>query len=205
MTPYPQGDVGPAVDVVVESPLWQAVTDVEAVIGRAVALAAEPAVGTHPHSEVAVLLCDDAKMAELNTRWRGHDHATNVLSFPAALARRDGATRVPLGDIAIAYETVAREAAAQGKTVADHLAHLVVHGFLHHLGYDHQRHGEAERMERLERDILARIGIADPCCVARRRNLNLRHDRQRRAHDHRVDTPRRRPARHCGAAARQGA
>jgi probable rRNA maturation factor len=69
---------------------------------------------------------------------------------------------VPLGDIAIAYETVAREAAEQGKSVTDHLFHLVVHGFLHLLGYDHHMDGEAERMERLERNILAQIGIADP-------------------------------------------
>jgi probable rRNA maturation factor len=68
----------------------------------------------------------------------------------------------PIGDIAIAYETVAREAVEQGKTVADHLAHLAVHGFLHLLGYDHNVEAEAERMERLERDILGRIGVADP-------------------------------------------
>jgi probable rRNA maturation factor len=162
MTPYPQGDAGAAVDIVIESPLWQAVPDVEAVIRRAVALAADPAVGAGRYSEVAVLLCDDATMAELNARWRGLNHATNVLSFPATPAVRAAAARVPLGDIAIAYETVACEAAEQGKAVADHVAHLVVHGFLHLLGYDHHRNDEAERMERLERDILARIGIADP-------------------------------------------
>ena len=67
-----------------------------------------------------------------------------------------------LGDIAIAYETVAREAEEQGKSVHDHFSHLVVHGFLHLLGYDHQNDDEAERMERLERDILAQIGISDP-------------------------------------------
>jgi len=163
MTPYPQGDCGLAVDVVVSSPLWQAVPDVEAVIRRAVALAADPTGEPRGrHREVAVLLCDDAAMAELNARWRGANHATNVLSFPAPPACAAAAAPAPLGDIAIAFETVAREAAEQGKAVADHLSHLVVHGFLHLLGYDHGRHGEAERMERLERDILARIGIADP-------------------------------------------
>jgi probable rRNA maturation factor len=168
MTPYPQDmdpqDMAePLVDVVVESPLWQAMPDCEAVIRRAVALAADPEVGSHcHHAEIAVLLCDDAAMAELNGHWRGQNRATNVLSFPAVPAFGDAAAQTSLGDIAIAYETVAREAAEQGKTVADHLAHLVVHGFLHLLGYDHDQDGEAERMERLERDILARIGIADP-------------------------------------------
>jgi probable rRNA maturation factor len=129
-----------------------------------------------------VLLCDDAAIARLNARWRGYDRPTNVLSFPAPNSRRrtedrrqkepgaippavrplSSVIRHPLGDIAIAYETVAREAAAERKPVADHLAHLAIHGFLHLLGYDHQDGVEARRMERLERDILARIGIADP-------------------------------------------
>jgi probable rRNA maturation factor len=164
MTSYPQGAADPAVDILVESPLWHSVPEFEAVIRRAVALAADPTVVAHRHhAEVAVLLCDDAAMAQLNARWRGEDRATNVLSFPTAPpAVGDEHERVPLGDIAIAYETVAREAAEQGKSVADHLAHLAVHGFLHLLGYDHHQDGAAERMERLERDILARIGVADP-------------------------------------------
>src|SRR5882762_9224433 len=70
--------------------------------------------------------------------------------------------KIPLGDIAIAYETLAREAEESGKTISEHLSHLVVHGFLHLLGYDHHMDDEAERMERMERDILARIGVADP-------------------------------------------
>ena len=114
-----------------------------------------------------MLLCDDEAIAGLNARWRGHDRPTNVLSFPAPQRAPAAACLGPvrpalLGDIAIAYETVAREAAEQGKPLADHLAHLAIHGFLHLLGYDHHRDGEAERMERLERDILAGIGVADP-------------------------------------------
>lgn len=155
-------DGGPAVDVMIESPLWEAVLDLEHIIRRAVHAADSAVDKRHRDCEVAVLLCDDAAMAELNARWRGENDATNVLSFPAAPAMSAAAVRASLGDIAIAYGTAAREAAEQNKQFADHVAHLVVHGFLHLLGYDHREDAEAERMERLERDILARIGIADP-------------------------------------------
>ena len=174
-----------SIDVIVESPLWQAVPEAADTIRWAIALAAGPdAPKRRGRSEVAVLLCDDAAIARLNARWRGHDRPTNVLSFPApdreqmmtedrgrnepggkglkTAPTRSAAVRRPLGDIAIAYETVAREAAAERKPVAHHLAHLAIHGFLHLMGYDHRDEREAERMERLERDILARIGIADP-------------------------------------------
>jgi probable rRNA maturation factor len=165
MTASPLAETPPdfAVDVVIESDAWQALPDAEAIVHRAIALAAAAGVMTnHPGTEVSVMLCDDATIAGLNARWRGQARPTNVLSFPAPPARTASGRRMPLGDIAIAYETVAREAREQGKPVADHLSHLVVHGLLHLLGYDHQADGEAERMERLERDILARIGIADP-------------------------------------------
>jgi probable rRNA maturation factor len=155
-------DSGPAIDIMIEAPLWEAVPDLEHVIRRALRTA-DSVVDKRPRArEVAVLLCDDAAMAELNARWRGENHATNVLSFPAAPATADAAVRAPLGDIAVAYETASREAAEQNKQFADHVAHLVVHGFLHLFGYDHLEDAEAERMERLERNILARIGIADP-------------------------------------------
>ena len=138
---------------------------------RAIAAAAEAyRVGECHACVVAVLLCDDAAIAALNARWRGVDRPTNVLSFPASPQTGAGlhaapVEPAPLGDIAIAYETVAREAEAEDKPLAEHLAHLAVHGFLHLLGYDHHDDGEAERMERLERDILARLGIADPYAV----------------------------------------
>jgi probable rRNA maturation factor len=149
--------------VVVESPLWETLPDADAIVRRAVAAAAHGLQIPHRgHAALDVLLCDDATIATLNARWRGQERATNVLSFPAAPLTHLDTGSAPLGDIAIAYETVTREAAEQGKAVADHLTHLVVHGFLHLLGYDHQMDGEAERMERLERDILARIGVTDP-------------------------------------------
>jgi probable rRNA maturation factor len=149
------------VDVLTESPLWDAEPGAEAVVRRAITQAAAVEGSADPAAEVSVLLCDDAVIAALNARWRGRDEPTNVLSFPAPPAG-DPAAPAHLGDIAIACETVIREAREQGLPVTQHLAHLAVHGFLHLLGYDHVTDGEAERMERLEREILASLGIPDP-------------------------------------------
>jgi probable rRNA maturation factor len=161
------------VDILIESEAWRMLPDAADIVRRALAFAANcphatsergrVAWGPDRNAEVSVLLCDDTTIARLNTQWRGQQKPTNVLSFPAPPLQ--GVTppeEIPLGDIAIAYETLAREAEETGKTVSDHLCHLVVHGFLHLLGYDHHMDDEAERMERLERDILARIDVADP-------------------------------------------
>jgi probable rRNA maturation factor len=156
---------GPAVDVLIESPQWQQLPGAEGIIRAAIAGATKAGPVEKSRGEVCVLLCDDAAMAALNARWRGHEGPTNVLSFPAprgALDRHGADRPIPLGDIAIAYETLAREAADCGKPLRDHLAHLAIHGFLHLLGYDHELDGEARRMERLERDILAEMGIPNP-------------------------------------------
>jgi probable rRNA maturation factor len=146
----------PAIDIVIDSPVWRNEPDAAAMIRRAIGEATEMTDAIAQPSELAVMLCDDAAMRELNARWRGRPEPTNVLSFPAA--GRAGT----LGDLAIAYETTAREAQAEGKPFADHLAHLAVHGFLHLLGYDHGSDAEAVAMERLEAAILARLGVADP-------------------------------------------
>jgi probable rRNA maturation factor len=144
----------PEVDVQVQSRLWDAepaaADTVRAAIRKAAALV--PAQG-----EVSVLLFDDTAVRELNRAWRKVDKPTNVLSFPAANPRGG-----LLGDIAIAYETLEREARAENKPFLHHLAHLAVHGFLHLLGYDHQTYSQAEAMEGLERAALADLGIADP-------------------------------------------
>jgi probable rRNA maturation factor len=166
--------VGPdlTVDVLIESAAWHTLPDAEDIVRRAIVLAAASSARTcGRNAELSVLLCDDQTIAALNGRWRGQEKPTNVLSFPA-LPLQGAATNekapepapklAPLGDIAIAYETLVREARESGKTPPAHLSHLVVHGFLHLLGYDHETDDEAERMERLERDILARIGITDP-------------------------------------------
>lgn len=117
---------------------------------------------------VTVRLAGDRAVRHLNRDFRGFDKPTNVLSFPAGASRAPRGAPVQLGDVVIAYRTVMREAAAQGKPVRDHLLHLVVHGVLHLLGYDHERSAAARRMETLETRILACFGIADPYVVERR-------------------------------------
>jgi len=111
-------------------------------------------------AEIAVVLTDDAEQQALNRDWRGKNKPTNVLSFPQI--EPFGAVRGILGDIILARETVLREAEEEGKAFDAHLTHLIVHGFLHVLGYDHETEAEALRMESLETEILARLGIADP-------------------------------------------
>ena len=111
-------------------------------------------------AQAALLLTDDAAMRDLNARFRDRDAPTNVLAFPADLPAGTGPRF--LGDIALARETCLREAAAKGAAPADHAAHLIVHGVLHLIGYDHQEEEDAARMERRETAILAALGVADP-------------------------------------------
>jgi len=118
------------------------------------ALAAAGHVGPAAEGTLCLVLADDVLQQRLNRQFRGRDKPTNVLSFDG----RPGA----LGDVVLALETIAAEAGAQGKALADHFAHLVVHGVLHLMGYDHETRAQARRMERLEIDILAGLGIADP-------------------------------------------
>jgi probable rRNA maturation factor len=108
------------------------------------------------------VLGGDAEMRDLNRVWRGKDAPTNVLSFPAD-AKHD---RGFLGDIVLAYETTLREANERDISLADHVSHLVIHGMLHLLGFDHEDDEDAERMERTERIALAAIGVADPYAEA---------------------------------------
>ncbi len=111
-------------------------------------------------AEISVLLTDDAEQGDLNAQWRGKDSATNVLSFPQI--EPFGPVMGILGDITLARETLEREAADLGKSLDDHFTHLMVHGFLHILGYDHIEEDEALQMEGLETQILAGLGIDDP-------------------------------------------
>ena len=112
--------------------------------------------------EVAILATDDTAVADLNRRFRGKPTPTNVLSFPSAAIAVGETPPEEIGDIALAWETCAREAAAQGKTIDDHAAHLIVHAVLHCLGHDHAEDEEASLMEGLETRILGGLGIADP-------------------------------------------
>jgi probable rRNA maturation factor len=111
---------------------------------------------------VTILLADDATLQGLNRQWRGKNRPTNVLSFPAADAVAPHGATKPLGDIALSYDTCAREAKSAGKTLRDHAVHLIVHGLLHLTGHDHEKEDEAQRMERREIRILAKLGIANP-------------------------------------------
>ena len=109
--------------------------------------------------EVTIALTDDAEMRDLNRTWRGKDEPTNVLSFPAGDAPGESGA---LGDVVIAFETTNAEADSAGVPLSDHVSHLVVHGVLHLLGFDHLNDAEAEQMEDLERKALASLGISDP-------------------------------------------
>jgi probable rRNA maturation factor len=156
----------PNVEIAKASPLWRSPPGVDGLVRRAIKASLDVAGTTIlDGAEVGVQLADDAAVRALNARWRGVDKATNVLSFPAASPDQIASAPM-LGDIVIAFETVEREAAEEGKTLADHTAHLVVHGFLHLLGFDHQVAAEADRMEALEASILARLGIANPYASA---------------------------------------
>ncbi|MDP3258795.1 MAG: rRNA maturation RNase YbeY [Bosea sp. (in: a-proteobacteria)] len=155
----------PVIALRAQSRQWRALGDLAALraqtlraieAGLAVA-PVQPAAG----AELSLLLTDDRRIRIVNRDWRGFDKATNVLSFPAASADRIAASPV-LGDIVIAFETVAAEAEAEGKALADHFSHLVIHGLLHLLGEDHETDADAQRMEALEVAALARLRIADP-------------------------------------------
>ena len=149
-----------SVDILDEHDAWDVVPDRAAIADRIIATAATMYGADLPaEAEVSLLFCNDARIRELNRMWRGQDKPTNVLSFPSP---RQHEFDPSLGDIAIAFETVAREAADEGKTMADHMAHLLAHGFLHLVGFDHETETDAEVMENAERSILAVHGIADP-------------------------------------------
>jgi len=155
----------PMTEVLVVADCWQTEPGAEAVIHRAIAAAAEIADADVGEAELAVMLTDNAGIRTLNSNWRGIDKPTNVLSFPALQPTGPGgpddAPRM-LGDIAIAYETTRREADDEQKRFDHHLSHLVIHGFLHLIGYDHEKDQDAETMETLEREILAQLEIPDP-------------------------------------------
>jgi probable rRNA maturation factor len=161
MSPSPRGRFTrtPSIDIVRESPLWQEQPDVDVTLRRAIAEATADV--STKDAELAIVLTDDSRIRALNRVWRGIDKPTNVLSFPVKERRPDG-TPALLGDIVIAYETIAREAQAEGKPFLHHLSHLAVHGFLHLRGYDHAAEESATAMERLERAILHRLDIPDP-------------------------------------------
>jgi probable rRNA maturation factor len=151
------------VSIEVEDEAWLALPGLEALARECVEAALAGAGEDAPDCEIALLFTSDDAIAEINAEWRGKAKPTNVLSFPAPedMPVPDGEPR-PLGDIVLAHGVIARESAEQGKTLRDHTAHLIVHGVLHLLGFDHETEEEAHEMERLETDILKGLGIADP-------------------------------------------
>ncbi len=152
---------------VVEDARWQAEGIPDTAERAARAALAE--VGRDPDQhEIGLLLCDDARIAELNQAFRGKAGPTNVLSWPAFAEEVPDPPGLPgegplfLGDIALGYETCAQEAGIAGISLGDHAAHLVVHGVLHLLGHDHAVDDEAEAMEAIETKVLASMGVANP-------------------------------------------
>ncbi|MFN3623432.1 MAG: rRNA maturation RNase YbeY [Hyphomicrobium sp.] len=157
-------DLSLDIDVVLDGGDWDQVAGAEQLVRAAAeALAGELAIS---HAEVCVALSNDEQVAELNGSYRGKPKPTNVLSFPAVpMLPVEGEPRF-LGDIVLALETLQREAADLGVPLAHHMQHLVVHGLLHLLGYDHQTEDEAREMEGLEVRVLSRLGVADPYAAA---------------------------------------
>ena len=152
------------IEIVRHSAVWDSIGVSDDALSRAAlaAFAASSAAQDEP-CEVTLVLTDDDEMRELNRTWRGKDASTNVLSFPAGepFGEAQGEPS-PLGDIVLAGETVIEEAKLRDIPASDHATHLVVHGMLHLLGFDHERDADAERMETLETKVLAGLGIADP-------------------------------------------
>lgn len=149
------------IDISVEAGDWPDEAALTRLVDRAV-LAAFAETGATGHSELSIVFSDDTHIRSLNANWRGKDKPTNVLSFPAFPFPKGGLLPPMLGDIVLAAETVAREAALEDKPLDNHITHLVIHGLLHLLGYDHETDTEAEEMEAIERSALARLAIPDP-------------------------------------------
>ncbi|HEV2264188.1 MAG TPA: rRNA maturation RNase YbeY [Stellaceae bacterium] len=151
------------IDVIERAAAWRrALTNAPQICRDAAAATLAHAAGGLSGAELSIVLVDDALIAKLNRTYRGIAKPTNVLSFASAEPARQRTSLRLLGDVVVAHGTIAREARAQGKTLADHLTHLVVHGVLHLLGFDHERAAEVRRMEALEVAILAGLGVADP-------------------------------------------
>ena len=162
----PESDIGLAVDIAIPDARWNGV---DQALGKAVEAAVRATIGHAGldigDAEISVVLGDDALVQGLNRDFRATDRPTNVLSFALTEGDPDPAATggpVMLGDVVLAFDTVAREAREQSKSQRDHALHLVVHGVLHLMGYDHGSEAEARDMERMEQRVLADLGIADP-------------------------------------------
>lgn len=157
-------DSSHSIEVTVETAAWHsAVTDLDLLCRRAVAAVLKQEAAVTTGVEVGVMLADDSRVQVLNREFRGQDRPTNVLSFPTGeLGSTVPGRPVLLGDIVLALETARREADRDGKPLGAHVTHLVVHGMLHLLGYDHEEDIAADLMEAREIEVLASLGVADP-------------------------------------------
>ena len=157
-----QTDGGSRLGMVIDSRCWSVTTvaGLRAKLGAATDVACESC--GWPALEVGVLLCDDARMVELNGQFRGKQTPTNILSFPSGEEAGPDIEYVTPGELAIAFETVRDEALRDGKAFGDHFVHLWIHGLLHLMGYDHETDADADIMEGTETQLLALLGIADP-------------------------------------------
>jgi probable rRNA maturation factor len=150
------------IDVLTEDDAWHALPEREALAARAARAVFDVLEVPEPQSELSIVFTSDAVVADLNRQWRGKAKPTNVLSFPAAAAGVPPGASPALGDIVLAAGVVSAEAHGQGKPLANHAAHLIIHGVLHLLGHDHGDDETAEAMERLEARAMARLGLPDP-------------------------------------------
>jgi probable rRNA maturation factor len=151
-----------AIDLAIPCAKWRrALSNAETIATEAARAALKHSGKKFGAAELSLILSNDKTVQKLNAQWRGKDAPTNVLAF-ASEDVSTGPAPTLLGDVVLAYETVAREAKEQGKALSDHFRHLVIHGVLHLLGYDHQADRPAKRMEALETRILALLGVADP-------------------------------------------
>lgn len=150
------------IDILIEDERWDEVTGLEDLTRKAVSIAASVAGAELGNMELCILFTDDDEIRKLNAEFRDKDKPTNVLSFPSGETPLPGGAPVMLGDIVLASGVVFREAEEQVKPLANHVLHLIVHGMLHLLGYDHEQDDEAEIMEALEIEALARLGLPNP-------------------------------------------
>ena len=149
-----------AIEIAVDCPDWGRLPNMDALVAQCLRAALdETGDVVREGAEVSLLFCDDARIRELNRQFRAKDKPTNVLSFPGPEPLEKAHF---LGDIALAFETIDREAREQGKTLDSHCRHMIVHGFLHLLGYDHEDADEAEEMEASEIRALHALGVKNP-------------------------------------------
>jgi len=166
ISPSPMPPLSVSIDISIEGGSWPDEAHLRALAERTAAALFSLSYLQNCETELSLLFTDDESIRRLNAEWRRKDKATNVLSFPAFPIKAGEKPMPMLGDVILAFETVKAEAEAENKPLDNHISHLLLHGMLHLLGYDHETEAEAEVMENLERRILANLGIDDPYAEA---------------------------------------